>query len=143
MAENPSKHKGIYGDGSTWITEDYFDKQLDLSGLKDRGTKKWTSLMLPEHIAMLKEAEVKRNYLPKPELDPQEREDMDRIIREAMEFTKPIKFTYWTNGKFAEFIGYVAKMDTMMKELRLFEEADGEGERLSLPFADVVSVEIV
>lgn len=39
--------------------------------IKDRGTKKWTSIMLPEHVKALRELNAELNKVEKPILDEQ------------------------------------------------------------------------
>ncbi|MGD7045763.1 YolD-like family protein [Jeotgalibacillus proteolyticus] len=41
----------------------------------DRGTIKWTSLMLPEHVEMVKEIYKEQNKVDKPLLDEQQIQD--------------------------------------------------------------------
>lgn len=51
------------------IIEKSATPRLDLSKLQDRGNKKWVAMMLPEHVALLREygKDIKRE--PKPDLD--------------------------------------------------------------------------
>lgn len=39
--------------------------------IKDRGTIKWTAMMLPEHVELLKQLEHEQQKVKKPELDEQ------------------------------------------------------------------------
>ncbi|HEY4601282.1 MAG TPA: YolD-like family protein [Cerasibacillus sp.] len=39
--------------------------------IKDRGTKKWTSIMLPEHVKALRELNKELDKVQKPILDEQ------------------------------------------------------------------------
>lgn len=51
--------------------------------IHDRGTMKWVSLMLPEHVEMLKTVFVERKE--KPLLDEQKMVEIDRILKYAIE----------------------------------------------------------
>ncbi|MFF2754373.1 hypothetical protein ACFVR1_11590 [Psychrobacillus sp. NPDC058041] len=37
------------------MNNDYFDQALDLSKVRDRGSKKWVAMMLPEHLKLVDE----------------------------------------------------------------------------------------
>lgn len=61
--------------------------------LKDRGSIKWTAMMLSEHLSLLRELESNRNKVKRPVLDMVQIEDMDKIICEAMEFNLTVLFS--------------------------------------------------
>lgn len=52
--------------------------------LKDRGTKKWTSIMLPEHVKALKQLLEEEKREQKPLLDEQHLMEMDRKLKDAL-----------------------------------------------------------
>ncbi|MDQ9096528.1 YolD-like family protein, partial [Bacillus licheniformis] len=60
--------------------------------LKDRGSIKWTAMMLPEHVSLLRELESRQNKVKRPVLDLSQIEDMEMVISEAMEFNYPVQF---------------------------------------------------
>ncbi|MCY8467015.1 YolD-like family protein, partial [Bacillus atrophaeus] len=51
--------------------------------LRDRGTIKWTSMMLPEHLTQLKQDLLDVSKIEKPSLDNQQIEEMDILVSEA------------------------------------------------------------
>lgn len=57
--------------------------------IKDRGTIKWTAMMLPEHVQHLKELVIDERRVEKPILDEQMVEEFELIICEAMKFNNP------------------------------------------------------
>ncbi|MGO0739329.1 YolD-like family protein, partial [Bacillus licheniformis] len=61
--------------------------------LKDRGSIKWTAMMLPEHVSLLRELESRQNKVKRPVLDLSQIEDMEMVISEAMEFNYPVQFS--------------------------------------------------
>lgn len=61
--------------------------------LKDRGPIKWTAMMLPEHVSLLRELESNHNKVKRPVLDMAQIEEMERVICEAMEFNSPVQFS--------------------------------------------------
>ncbi|CAI6275266.1 SPbeta prophage-derived putative protein YolD [Bacillus subtilis] len=66
--------------------------------LRDRGTIKWTSMMLPEHLTQLKQDLIDVSKIEKPSLDDQQIEEMDLLVSEALEFNKELKFKLFNNG---------------------------------------------
>ncbi|WP_082389575.1 YolD-like family protein [Lysinibacillus sp. ZYM-1] len=54
--------------------------------LKDRGIKKWnTSLMLSEHVNLLKKALEELNDIKKPQVDEQQLEEMNLTFQLVLE----------------------------------------------------------
>lgn len=84
---------------------------------RDRGTIKWTAMMLPEHVSMLRELQYQQTKEPKPAIDEQKIEEYEYIICEAMEFNAELYFKYWKNGFFEEFRGSVHYIDHVTKRL--------------------------
>ncbi|ASB61173.1 hypothetical protein SC22_11480 [Bacillus sp. A053] len=63
--------------------------------LRDRGTIKWTSMMLPEHLTHLKQDLIDVSKIEKPALDDQQIEEMDILV---LEFNKELRFKLFNNG---------------------------------------------
>lgn len=66
--------------------------------LKDRGTKKWVAMMLPEHVAGVKEVIEEQNKIEQPVLDEDKLNDIDLLIHEAMEYNQLLKFSLFKDG---------------------------------------------
>lgn len=66
--------------------------------IKDRGTMKWTAMMLPEHVQSLKNALVDEDRVKQPLLDEQEIAEIELLILEAMEFNTPLTFKVFNSG---------------------------------------------
>lgn len=60
--------------------------------LRDRGTIKWTSMMLSEHLLQLKQDLLDVSKIEKPSLDYQQIEEMGIFVSEAMSLNKELKF---------------------------------------------------
>ncbi|KZE66333.1 hypothetical protein AWM68_08180 [Fictibacillus phosphorivorans] len=92
--------------------------------IRDRGTIKWTAMMLPEHVKMLRDHQDGLDYGRKPELDEQKYEEFNETICVAMEENQTLMFTYFEKGRSAELKGQVHYVDEFKKELRVMDEAD-------------------
>jgi|SRR5690625_2554609 len=102
----------------------------------DRGTMKWVSLMLPEHIAELREIfTVKKE---KPILDEQQRDEIDYTLKRSIEYEEPLRLTYYDAGQFRTVQGTLAKIDQRRGYIML---CDGVGK--SIPLRDVIDAEIM
>lgn len=83
-----------------------------MSEIKDRGLKKWTSIMLPEHVKMLKELEYDYyKEAKKPILDEYEIQIIDERLKTAYEYKLPLIFELWYNGIIEELEGIIEKID--------------------------------
>lgn len=76
----------------------------DKSFINDRGSKKWTALMLPEHIAELKELFAEQDHKEKPILDEQQLIENEMLLNQAIEgdLTITVKYFKDYNYHFAE-----------------------------------------
>src|SRR5699024_11303230 len=66
--------------------------------VKDRGTMRWVSLMLPEHVEMLNEVFIE--YKEKPVLDEQKMSEIDRTLKYASKHRAPLEMTYFYSGEY-------------------------------------------
>lgn len=87
--------------------------------IRDRGEKKWTSIMIPEHVKMLRDLWDEQKLVEKPILDEQAFEQIGIVIMDSLKHTIDIKLTYWKNGRFEEVIGVVGRVDMQIKQVRM------------------------
>ena len=65
--------------------------------IKDRGNKKWTSLMLIEHKRKLKQLKEGENHKEKPDLDKQQLQEMNYLFNKAIHNDLTVKIVYFDN----------------------------------------------
>jgi len=104
--------------------------------LQDRGSMKWVSLMLPEHVEKLRDVFVERKV--KPLLDEQKMNEMDRVLKEALLYGKVIQMTYYTDGEFARVEGVLARIDQRKGFILLCDEVGTE-----IPLGELIDVQMV
>lgn len=97
--------------------------------LHDRGTKKWTAMMLPEHLVKIREWKQERFYDKKRDLTEWEFEEIEQIIQRAFKMQALVKLTLWDHNKLQNEIGVVTGADLYKKELLL--ETDSSIKRIS------------
>ncbi|OIJ22025.1 hypothetical protein BKP45_04935 [Anaerobacillus alkalidiazotrophicus] len=105
--------------------------------LKDRGNIKWTSLMLPEHVEMLRKWADDLNKVPRPMLDEQQWEEIEITVTDAIADNNVLAFTYWEDGYYKTLIGRVHFIDMNGKQFRIVDEFD---EKLCVAFEDIGAV---
>ena len=92
--------------------------------LRDRGTIKWTSLMLPEHLTQLKQDLIDVSKIEKPSLDDQQIEEMDLLVSEALEFNKELRFKLFNNGFVENVNGRVHNINFEQQKLHVKDQND-------------------
>ena len=75
--------------------------------LKDRGNKKWSSLMLVEHRNGLEKILEHEDDVDLPVLDQQKLEELERILNEAIECNKVVEVTYYESRRHKKITGNV------------------------------------
>ncbi|WP_196493695.1 YolD-like family protein [Ornithinibacillus caprae] len=75
--------------------------------VNDRGSIKWTSLMLPEHVQILKNLDQEDKKIQKPILDEQEFEIINQRLIEAATQGNHIELSVYENGVINRYTGLV------------------------------------
>ncbi|MGE8080440.1 YolD-like family protein [Peribacillus loiseleuriae] len=104
--------------------------------LKDRGTIKWTAMMLPEHVQSLNDALVSEQSIVQPILDEQELEAIELTICEAITFNNPIITVVYSGGYTNTITGTVHYINHMESQMIL---QDNEGLFHHIPFKKLLA----
>lgn len=107
--------------------------------IRDRGAMKWTSMMLPEHVKMLREWK-NDHYMKKNERDEQQWEEWNIKLYESMECSLYINISWEINRQEYTKIGKLVKYDHLVGMLHFVGE---DAERFSCQVSSVFSVERV
>ncbi len=86
---------------------------------KDRGNKKWNSLMLVEHQKRLKELKIKEGDLKKPDLDLQQLEEFNFKIEEALNKNLTLKIKFYEKKRIKIIEGEIIKVEKNKKQLKI------------------------
>jgi len=106
--------------------------------LKDRGLKKWTAFMLPEHVEMMKEFD-RDDFVRKPIIDEDMIQEFESRIQYATESRCRIVFTLWHEGFTEEICGYIHRLDPISKEIWIKDEV---GRVRRIKFEDIIDVQV-
>jgi len=79
--------------------------------LKDRGNKKWTSLMLVEHQKKLREFKKNKNNKEKPDLEEHRLQKMNYILNKAINTGTKISIKYYKNQRYLTYKGKIDKIN--------------------------------
>jgi hypothetical protein len=107
--------------------------------IRDRGNIKWTAMMLPEHVAMLRELKASQNNKQKPIIDEQQFEEMNEVIRLAIEGKETVLITYFKEYDHKSIVGEVRNLDEVFRCIRIF---NGE-KSLTLNVENIIDIKIV
>ena len=110
------------------------NRQLKVNGqIKDRGTIKWTAMMLPEHVQMLRDWQNHERSDTRPRLDEFDLEALYEEIHLAYKRQCLIEIRVWQEEVKA-FTGVVAAIDLRLKMLSL----ENSGNVLKYSFDDII-----
>ncbi len=104
--------------------------------VQDRGSKKWTSLMLPEHVERIRSLNEELRQDKKPRLDDLELSLISEEIGRAYESKSTIRLAYWRDGYIRLDYGVPTLIDVSLKKVTI---ADSFG-TTQYPFAEIVGV---
>ena len=110
------------------------NRQLKVNGqIKDRGTIKWTAMMLPEHVQMLREWQNQERSDARPYLDEFDLEALYEEIHLAYRRQCLIEIHVW-QGDAKAFTGVVQTIDLRLKMLSL----DSSGTVWNFSFDEII-----
>lgn len=105
--------------------------------IRDRGRIKWTSMMLPEHVKLLRDWAQEDEYQKEKQLDEQQLERLNETILEAMEYNHPVSITHYRQRKYELVIGKIHYWNELGQKLHIVDKF-GEIHRIQLSaIADV------
>jgi len=104
--------------------------------VNDRGTKKWSSIMLPEHVEALKKVFAEQDYKEKPILDDQQKVEIDLKLQLALSDDLTVEVKYFADHDFHLVKGKLRTIDALNKRLRF-----NDGTEVKLE--DVIDVTIL
>lgn len=87
--------------------------------IRDRGNKKWTAMMLPEHVAAVKQELINLKKVDQPILDEDRLAEIEMLIHEAMKYNLLLEFKIFKKGFIESIIGHTHFIDYIKKEFRI------------------------
>ena len=87
--------------------------------IRDRGTIKWTAMMLPEHVQKIREWKQESYAEVSRELTEWELEDLQQTIDQAVTQQKIVTLTVWESIKYVQWTGTIQALNPDKQELTL------------------------
>ena len=78
---------------------------------RDRGSIKWTAMMLPEHTMQLREDKANYEKVSKPQLDEYDLQTLQEEIDRAIISKSESRTTTWRDGEFSHIPGVIKEMN--------------------------------
>lgn len=105
--------------------------------IHDRGRIKWTSMMLPEHVKLLRDWVKEDQYEQKKEMDEQQLDLMNETLSEAIEFDQFVTITHYRNRNYEIVIGKIHYWDELGKKLHIVDRFE---EVHRIPIEDIFDI---
>lgn len=86
---------------------------------KDRGTIKWTAMMLPEHVKLLREWQEEDKFVEKPQLDDAQMEQLNTNLQRAYLEHRPIELKVWEKTAMYKVSGLIQKINSNEQFIQL------------------------
>lgn len=107
--------------------------------IRDRGKIKWTALMLPEHVGLLREWQKEDDYIKRPELTEWDMQEIQEQLESAMLRKCMTKVNVWKNGKVIKYQGTIEEIDIHKHVIHLQDPFEIE----RIPALDIIFVQHV
>ncbi|PAV29445.1 hypothetical protein CIL05_11295 [Virgibacillus profundi] len=104
---------------------------------QDRGSIKWTSLMLPEHVDLLRNLWQEDKKTSKPILDPQEIEIINDQLIYAYKQQHSVALTVYKDHAVNDYIGTIIKLDKNTNHVSL---QLNKYEEVTVNFKNIISI---
>jgi len=105
--------------------------------LRDRGRIKWTAMMLPEHVKMLREWQQEEVRVKPVEVDEQQLEEWHYTISESMAAGTPLRIRFTEHGGPEEALGTIHHIDLNRRMFNLVLEKELT---IWIPFQDIQTI---
>lgn len=87
--------------------------------VNDRGGIKWTAMMMPEHIELLKQTWQEQERKQKPIIDEQKQEEINLKLQMAVKNELTIDLKYFLNHDFYKAKGKVVSIDRQNRYIKV------------------------
>ena len=99
--------------------EGIMDQKFDMSKVRDRGSKKGVAMMLPEHVAMIRQYNEETKKVPRPDLDEWDLDAIQENINIAMKRNVDVEIKTWEDGKFIFHTGKITWVDLSRRTIEM------------------------
>ncbi|MFD2045998.1 YolD-like family protein [Ornithinibacillus salinisoli] len=90
--------------------------------MHDRGSIKWTSMMIPEHVKMLQEIRERQNYKQKPVISDYQKEEINIHLQMAIHNDLTIELEYFKDHDYHKIKGKLLSVDVLNQYVNIEDE---------------------
>lgn len=108
--------------------------------IRDRGRIKWTAMMLPEHVKLLRDWVKEDQYEQKKNIDEQQLEWMNEVVTKAMEFDQFVTITLYQNHHYEIVIGKIHYWDETAQKFHIVDRFEDVHR---IPIADIADIRLM
>lgn len=90
-----------------------------MEGNRDRGSIKWTSLFVPEHLERIREWYAEDDYVERPELDQFDWDNIQQTLEVAHQRQCETEVKTWKDGKINPYRGKILEINIQTKIVML------------------------
>jgi hypothetical protein len=108
--------------------------------IRDRGRIKWTAMMLPEHVKILRDWAKEDLWESHKELDEQQLEKFNEKIVEAKALNKKVAIQYYVGHHYKTLIGHIRSFDTLKNGIQIVCE---DGHVVFMSSAEITDIQYV
>lgn len=106
---------------------------------RDRGRIKWTAMMLPEHVDLLRSWTAEDRLEPYTEADEWTLQEIDEQLRMAFHHQQQVRIRYWQAGQFRTEEGRILQINPTKQQLNV----EGGNGQVNIPFTTIRQVELI
>ncbi|MDN4106088.1 YolD-like family protein [Paenibacillus polymyxa] len=81
--------------------------------IQDRGHKKWTALMLPEHKERLQQWALSQEDVSQPVLDEDQLQSINEVLSISLEEQRTVEVIYYDQRRYKSIYGQVKRCDLL------------------------------
>lgn len=100
------------------------ERRLSGKMIRDRGRIKWTAMMLPEHVELLRDWVAEDGYEQEKDLDEQQWERINSVLVEAIQLEKDVTITYFQNHRYEIISGRIQRWNELEQKLMIYDSSD-------------------
>ncbi|NRD80658.1 YolD-like family protein [Bacillus sp. BRMEA1] len=107
--------------------------------IRDRGRIKWTAMMLPEHVKLIRDWVKEDQYEKQKEMDEQQLEQMNETLAAAIEFDHYVMITHYYNRNYEIVMGKIHYWDELAHKLHVVDRFEAVHR---IPIAAIVDIRV-
>ncbi|MEW4370081.1 YolD-like family protein [Paenibacillus kandeliae] len=88
---------------------------------QDRGNKKWSAMLLPEHRDRLRQMALNEHNINRPTLDADQQEELNHQLHTCLAEQSQVRIVYFQKQAWAEVMGIIQKCDMLQRMLYVID----------------------